>query len=74
MREPMTQEEYVENEGGSCPACRSEEIQVEVDFNQSNLRTLVQTGDCLTCGASWDQFYHLAGYSSLTQGETPPED
>jgi formate dehydrogenase maturation protein FdhE len=58
----ITNEEYVEKGGGSCPVCGSKEFEsvgsVEVDISFAWLHI-----KCNACEAEWDDLFHLVGYS-----------
>ena len=67
----MTEAEYVDRGGNSCPACGSDKIstrgQVETDCALA-----WQKVECEGCGASWTDAYVLSGYSDLVDGDGNP--
>ena len=61
--EPMTNKEYVEEEGAKCPACRSNQIEGDsIDIEGKNA---YQSCGCNECGAAWIIEYALTGYAEL---------
>lgn len=56
---PMTEEEYIENNGEYCPNCRSEDIDT-VDEIYSSTTYNVEM-ECNTCGCQWFEIYKLSG-------------
>lgn len=59
----MTQEEYVEDEAGKCPVCKSN--QIEGDQIDISGKTAYQPCGCNECGAAWMSEYVLTGYGEL---------
>ena len=55
-----TQEEHIENGGGNCPKCDSDQIEgrnISIDNGFAN-----QKMSCLDCDAEWIDFYHLTSF------------
>ena len=60
------EQEYLENSGGKCPVCNSDDINadsVELDGSQGYGNV-----DCAECGATWTDIYKLAGIDNLEVG------
>lgn len=60
---PMTNKEYVEDEGAKCPVCKS--TQIEGDAIDISGKNAYQPCGCNDCGASWMSEYVLTGYAEL---------
>jgi hypothetical protein len=62
------QQQFIEDQACHCPACGSEDIEMENPIGVENHWTYAQVS-CTNCGARWDNRYDLAGYSDLTLQE-----
>ena len=62
----MTDEEYAEKSGGSCPVCGNENIEgmnsVQVDSGVA-----WQFIRCHYCGAGWNDCYDLTGFNLVEE-------
>ena len=64
----MTQEEYVKENGGMCPACRWGYLTtLEVEYDGGGLAKHVM--ECLRCETIWCETYILQGYEIEKQGK-----
>lgn len=61
----LTQQQYVERHGQSCPICH--EVQVEGDHVELGGNTAWQKCWCLACGATWTDNYVLTYYDNLEE-------
>lgn len=62
---PQSQQEYLDNLGGRCPNCGSENIDAAeaMDFESSPYCT--KQVSCKNCDATWTDNYILISYSDL---------
>jgi len=60
----LTDEEYIESAGNSCPNCRCNDS-VNADQTFANGDSAWCNCDCSECGATWTDSYRLVGYNSL---------
>ena len=67
MKKPITEKEYKRRGGQCCPVCRvvneAEGGPLEV---QGSL--VYQEMNCLSCGATWADWYKIDGYNELKAG------
>jgi hypothetical protein len=66
----MTQEEYVKENGGMCPACRwgyPDNLKGEIEYYGDGLAKNILK--CLRCKTVWCETYTLHGYEIEKQGE-----
>lgn len=67
---PMTDEEYVNGAGLTCPICRK----VGDISSDGNVEIVgwdaTQEVHCANCGSYWYDLYKLTGYKIIEQGET----
>ena len=65
---PLTEQEYVNSVGVSCPIC------YETEGVGTDSRVYTDSGvawqdvSCSKCGATWSDDYNLVGYSQLEMG------
>lgn len=57
---PLTDKQYVANDGLRCPFCFADDIRGE-SFNVEN-GYVYQEVSCGECGESWEDLYQLVGY------------
>ena len=63
MSAPMTDAEYVEKGGGTCPVCRTHgELEGRGSIDMPDGKYMTVEIDCAACGASFHDVYTLAGY------------
>ncbi len=70
MTEPMSQEEFIETEGETCPVCRSDTIKTPKDFEYSADGTGAGgwfMRQCATCSAGWAEYYKMCGYELFNE-------
>ena len=73
MSKHMTDQEYVDSDGMTCPACGSGDVSgmgaVEIDGAQG-----LQSVECEECGADWVDVLRLTGYTSLNLNNEATND
>ena len=64
----MTQQEFVEDEGGKCPSCKCPDIQFkDTDYHGD---CHVDLYSCPDCEAQWSAVFTLARYEWIKQPES----
>jgi Zn finger protein HypA/HybF involved in hydrogenase expression len=66
----LTTAEYLARKGCVCPACESENF--EVDVIEVDGDTASSYVKCKACGASWSDIFTLTGYADLCDGNGKP--
>jgi len=61
----LTDKEYVESAGNTCPNCGCEENSVEAGQMEADGDYAWCNCGCSNCGAIWTDCYRLMGYNSL---------
>ena len=64
----LTEEEYLNKLGLSCPNCettdiKTDDLEIEMGYAWQNCK-------CRNCGATWDDHYNLVGYDNLITVDT----
>ena len=69
-KEPLTEQEYIDKLGYTCPSCSSCSVDSE-DIIEADYGIAWQNIFCNICHAQWQDNYNLVGYSNL---EIPDND
>jgi DNA-directed RNA polymerase subunit M/transcription elongation factor TFIIS len=71
---PLSDREYVESAGQTCPKCFSYQISYHGAFETEGPEGW-QNVECESCGATWKDLFRLVGYEgqNITQPEGKPE-
>ena len=64
LRAQLTEEEFVEKAGNTCPYCHSSDLvgQISPDFDGAWMSMETSCGDC---NKQWYDVYRLVGYSEI---------
>lgn len=63
----LTESEYAERGGLSCPLCASDKLSTDGFFSSRDDLKVEISVYCRACGASWEDVYVLEGYENFEE-------
>ncbi|MFH1031076.1 MAG: hypothetical protein V1767_00695 [Chloroflexota bacterium] len=72
MFTPEQEKEYLDNSGGKCPVCGSENIVAYGGMDFDGNGTASEKVQCNNCGAKWYDIYNLIGIQQINDEDEQP--